>query len=377
MKAETTLIRARLRAPFVSAWGSIGIRGLVLLELVGADGARGWGEAAPLEGYDGVSSEDIRTALEDCRETLAASDGVAREELLAACAGRAVLPQALAAVDLALWDLAARRAGVPVWRLLGACVAEPPDPVLVNATIAATDRDGAARQAAAALAAGFGTVKVKVGTGDDAGRLAAVRAAAGPRMAIRLDANGTWSVSEATASLRTLAPAGIELCEEPVSGLAAIRQLHEQAIAGRAATRRLPEQPASGPDGRRRVPIAIDETAAQPDALDHRACDAVCLKIARCGGISGLIDAAHRARAVGYEVYLASTLDGPLGIAAALHAAVALRAATRLDPARACGLATLPLFDGRPEVLPVRRGRIALAPGPGLGDGLVEWYGSG
>src|ERR1700691_2734103 len=67
--------------------------------------------------------------------------------------------------------------------------------------------------------------------------------------------------------------------------------------------------------------------------------------VARCGGISATLSAAAQARAAGYEVYLASTLDGPLGIAAALHAAAVIR------PARACGLATLGLFGGRADPL--------------------------
>jgi L-alanine-DL-glutamate epimerase-like enolase superfamily enzyme len=96
----------------------------------------------------------------------------------------------------------------------------------------------------------------------------------------------------------------------------------------------------------------------------------VCLKISRCGGISGLLAAAGDARAAGYEVFLASTLDGPLGIAAALHAAAVLR------PSRACGLATLGLFDvDRPDPLPVRSGAIAVPTAPGLGPrSLIDWY---
>jgi L-alanine-DL-glutamate epimerase-like enolase superfamily enzyme len=190
-------------------------------------------------------------------------------------------------------------------------------------------------------------VKVKVGVGDDAGRLAAVRAAAGPHMAIRIDANGAWSVPEALAALRALEPTGIELCEEPVSGLDAIRDVSAET----------------------RVPIAIDESAALPGALDSRACDAVCLKIARCGGVTGTLEAARRARAAGYEVYLASTFDGPLGIAAALHAAAAVR------PDFPSGLATLGLFARREDPLPASRGQIAAPPGPGLSNGLTAWYG--
>jgi o-succinylbenzoate synthase len=336
-------VSAQLRAPFVSASGSTEIRELLLLRLQDADGYEGWGEAAPLPAYDGVSVDDCLDALEDCRSALSESDGSAPEQLLARCAQRAVLPQAIAAVDLALWDLAGRRSGDPVWRLLGA---PPPPPLQVNHTIAAADRASAAAEAMAARQAGYDTVKLKVAIGDDPGRTAAVRAASGPEMAIRLDANGAWSVGEAQAALNVLRPAGIELCEEPVPGPAQVAELSTLT----------------------EVPLSMDESTAAPGALDRRVCTAVCLKISRCGGISGTLDAARRARAAGYELYLASTLDGPLGIAAALHTAAVLR------PERACGLATLGLFAERDLPLAPDRGHLAVPDGPGLGRGLLDWY---
>ena len=177
-----------------------------------------------------------------------------------------------------------------------------------------------------------------------------MRAVLGPDVAIRLDANGAWAVDHAVAALRVLAPVGIELCEEPVRGL-------EQA---RAVSTAVPG-----------VPVALDETAAAAGALDERVCQAVCLKIASAGGITGLLDAARRARAAGYEVYLASTLDGPLGIAAAVHAAAVVR------PDRFCGLATLSLFAGREDPLPAHHGRLDVPDGAGLGDGLAGWYRTG
>ena len=103
-------------------------------------------------------------------------------------------------------------------------------------------------------------MKVKVGIGDDAGRLAAVRAAVGPRFGIRIDANGAWQTpEEALANLRALAPVGLELCEEPVHGVDALREVR------------------AGTD----VKIAMDETHAPGSG----AADAVCLKITR-GGIT-------------------------------------------------------------------------------------------
>jgi L-alanine-DL-glutamate epimerase-like enolase superfamily enzyme len=337
VKLRVSTVGLPLRSPFETATGTVTTRELLLVELEGSDGLIGRGEAAPLQHYDGVSIAAARDAIEDCRALLAASDGAERDDLLAACWEKAVLPQAVAALDLALWDLAGQRVGQPVWRLLGAAAAGP---IPVNATIASADRAGAASEAAAAVAAGFTTVKVKVGLGDDGGRLAAIRAVAGPELRIRIDANGVWTVEEALANLRLLEPIGLELCEEPTSGLEPNAQVS-----------------ATTP-----VPTAIDESSALPGATDHAVATALCLKISRCGGISGLLATAARARRAGYQVYLASTLDGPRGIAAALHAAVAVR------PDRPCGLATLGVFAGA-EVHPlarVDRGRLLPPSASGL-----------
>jgi o-succinylbenzoate synthase len=336
-------VSAPLRRPLEAAHGRVDDRELLLLALEDGAGHRGLGEAAPLTSYDGVTVDDVLAALEDCRELLSDSDGLGQAGLLAECQRRAVLPQAVAAIDLALWDLAGRRSAQPLWRLLGARTAPG---VAVNHTLAATDRTGAAREAAEARAQGFRCLKAKVGLGDDAGRLAAVRAAVGPEMALRLDANGAWTVTEAQAALRALEPVGIELCEEPTHGLDEIAQL----------------------SGMTTVPLALDESVSAPGALDRRVCTAAALKLSRCGGVSGLIEAAGRARATGYEVYLTSTLDGPLGIAGALHTAAAI------SPDRPCGLATLGLFRDRSDPLPPHGGRIHVPPGPGLGNGLEQWY---
>ena len=346
MKLELRLLHARMREPFVSAAGSVETRELLLARLEDDAGDRGFGEAAPLPSYDGVTVADVLVALEDCREILARADGVPRDQVVAECARLAPPPQAIAALDLALWDLEGRRSGQPVWRLLEAAAA--PD-IAVNRAIAAPDRARAASEALEAARAGYRSLKLKVGLGDDAGRLAAVRAAAGPDVAIRLDANGAWTVEQAVASLAALAPAGIELCEEPVSGLDDVAELSSLTATA----------------------LAIDETTTVHGALERRVCDAVCLKVGRSGGITGVVDAARRARAAGYEVYLASALDGPLGIAAALHAAAAIA------PDRPCGLATLPLFADRADPLPVHGGRMSPPAGPGLGEGLLGWYDSG
>jgi L-alanine-DL-glutamate epimerase-like enolase superfamily enzyme len=333
---ELSLHRVELRfaRPLATAYGLLHSRELVEVTLTGDDGLIGHGEAAPLEPYDGVPIARVLAALESYRRVLddPLPPGVTA---LDACRSADELPQALAAIDLALWDLGGRRAGRPVCELL---TSSPAASVAVNASISAEDPREAAAAAAAAVAAGYSCVKLKVGLGDDEARVAAVREAIGPEPQLRLDANGAWSVEEAERVLSVLSRHALELVEEPVSGLQATAQL------------------------RARVPvrIAIDETAASAGALTARVADAVCLKISRCGGIGGLLAAASLVRSTGADVYLASTYDGPCGIAAALHAAAAL------SPLPPCGLATLELFEG-PAQLPVEHGEIVVPRTPGLG----------
>jgi L-alanine-DL-glutamate epimerase-like enolase superfamily enzyme len=319
-----------------TAYGEVERRGTYVLTITAQDGVTGRGEAAPLEAYDGVPLAIVGQALERYAEVLSDGEGRTGAELLDACRHVADLPQALAAVDLALWDAAGRRAGKPIAALL---TDEPVAQIAVNATIGATDRAGAAKAAAEAVAAGFECVKVKVGTGDDAGRVAAVRRAVGDHVAIRLDANGAWTVDDAVDAIEELARNDLELVEEPVSGIPELRAVRE----------RVP------------VRIAMDETAAEHGAIGSGAADAVCLKIGRAGGISALLAQAMLVRATGAEVYVASTIDGPLGIAAALHCAAALRVDLP------CGLATLELLADDEGTLPVHHGRLLVPRGPGLG----------
>jgi L-alanine-DL-glutamate epimerase-like enolase superfamily enzyme len=339
VKLEIERRSLALSTPLQSSYGTVAGRDVLIVALSGEDGVTGFGEAAPLEPYDGVSVEYTKRVLESYRPALARSTDMNGAQVIEACRSVEDLPAALAGIDLALWDRAGRRAGKPVAALLSD---DPATSVPVNATLAALDRAGVAEQAARAVGEGFECLKIKVGIGDDAGRVAATRAAAGPSAKLRLDANGAWSVEEAVRTIDALSPAGLELVEEPTHGLHGMRAVRERVA----------------------VRVAIDETAAEPGALGAGVADAVCLKISRCGGIAGLLVAATLVRAHGAQVYLASTLDGPLGVAAALHAAAAL--ASR-GPIEHCGLATLGMFAGLEDPLPARGGMIALPSTPGLG----------
>nr|MBA2644573.1 dipeptide epimerase [Solirubrobacterales bacterium] len=97
-------VRLKLRFPLRTAWGELHERELLRVRLTWPDGSWGEGEAAPLEPYDGVSSAAVRAGLDAYAALLAGADEASGPDLLAACAAERPLPQALAAIDLALWD---------------------------------------------------------------------------------------------------------------------------------------------------------------------------------------------------------------------------------------------------------------------------------
>lgn len=313
-----------LRQPFATAAGTVSARALLLLRLEDGDGAVGFGEAAPFPLYDGVSVERVAAALR------------ARH-------ASHLPPQAEAAEEMAWLDLRGRREGRPL--------AEPlTSPIPVNRSLAGGAPAQVAAQAAEGARAGFSCFKVKVGLDGDAERVAAVREAIGPAPALRIDANGAWSLREAVESVRRLEQYDLELVEQPCRTLGELAELR----------------------GRVGVPVAADESVATAEdvrtAAGAGACDVVCIKLAPSGGFSAAREALRAASEHGLDALLSSALDGPWGIAAALQ----LAASEELS--LACGLGTLELFDGplaRALPSPVA-GALAVPRGPGLGVEVPE-----
>jgi len=309
-----------LREPFVTSGGVVYARELAVIRLEDDEGTLGFGEAAPLESYDGVTVDEVIDALRDGPPP------------------RGSPPQARAAWELAELDLQARRRG----RSLG----EPgADAIPVNLTLAAGPPEEVGEAAAAGLKDGYSCFKVKVGLPDDHARVGAVREAVGSWPALRIDANGAWSPAEAVRAIAALSVHDLELVEQPCATL-------EQMAEVRAAVE---------------VPVAVDESIVGADdvqrAIELGACDAVNIKLSSAGGFGPARDALRAAREAGLAAWLSSTLDGPWGIAAALQLAAGQHIPL------ACGLATLDLFDARiAAALPSpSNGLMAVPQGPGLG----------
>lgn len=307
------------REPYVTARGRLERRELLLLKLR-LDGETALGEAAPLSLRGGPALDEIaRDLTERCRPLLEGRQIDAHDWAAPAraCAKAGISPQAAAAVEIALLDMAGKLLRCPAWKVLGA---EKANAVPCNATLPAAEPQAVAERACSWAERGFRTFKLKVGVNGDVEQVAAVREALGAEARIRIDANGAWSEGQAVARLREMESARLELAEQPVA-----------TLAGMAEVRRLVN-----------VPVAADESVASAgdarEAVALGACDVATVKIAKVGGISPALTVSEA-----LPVYLSSALDGPVGIAAAAHLAQVL---PRLGPAAdlAHGLATADLF---------------------------------
>ena len=320
--AEAGVERRLLRyhSPIVTAHGTVEDRWTVLLTLVDEDGNIGMGEAAPLAGFTSDTVEAAESALRGW-----AADETDDGDSPASVTARA-------AIDSALLDLGARIAGTTVHRLLAP---ESPDRLAVSALATGGSPAAIATSAAAAVAAGHATVKVKVGTHgihDDVDRVSAVRSRIGPDVRLRLDANGAWGVGEALRYLDRLAAFDIEFVEEPVAGLDDLAEVR-----------------LSSP-----IPTAVDESARTVDdvsrAVEMGAADLVVLKPSAIGGPSEAARAAAIVRSAGLDVVVTSLMEGSVGIRAAAHLASAIGA---LDPAPGLATASLLAVDVDTPCLPV------------------------
>jgi L-alanine-DL-glutamate epimerase-like enolase superfamily enzyme len=261
--------------------------------------AVGVGAAAPSAHY-GETAGTVEAVLPDLADAVADVDPFELRRAEATCR-RAVNdnPAARAAVSIAVHDLAATRLDVPLYRLLGLDPAAAPE---TSFTIGLDTEERVREKAAAAADAGYGILKVKLGTDRDRAIVDAVRAGA-PDATLRVDANEAWTPKEAVRKATWLADAGVEFVEQPV--------------------------PATDPEGLRYVyehsplPIAVDESCVDPSDVPRVAdrADVVVCKLMKCGGVQAARDLFAAARAHGLETMLGCMVESSAAIAAGAHLA--------------------------------------------------------
>lgn len=329
------------------------IRERVIVTLTTDDGCLGLGEASPLPFFTGETVASIQVQLE--RYYLPRLTGRSPFELTAIMRDLDALPEnssAKAAIDIALHDLQGRLLGRPVVDLLGGKVRER---VLLTFPIGIEPVPDAVAKAEAAVERGIGTLKLKIGRDPaaDVERVGAVRAAVGPEIKLRVDANAGYTVPAAVRLLGQLSRYDLEYVEQPVAGW---------DRAGLAEVRR-----ATG------LPVMADESLhTLRDAVEligRGAADIFAIKLIKTGGLAQARHIAALAAAHRIEVVVVSPFETQIGAAAGLALALAIPNGERAHELR--------VFESQPETavtdIWVERGEIVPSLAPGLGvTRLVE-----
>lgn len=355
MDAHAWIAVLRLRHPWGLSRGTAHELPTVLLRLGPDDAPLGFGEAAPVR-YLGHAPDRACALIRAICADITATN---REDIpYHAARALALAPDhsgARAAVDIALWDAAARARARDLRDHLAA---EHPTSSIAGArqtsfTIALDSHDEMA--ARAAEVAHLPLLKIKLGKHPDFDREAVNRiAAAAPRARLRVDANGGWSFDQAREMLPWLADHGVEFVEQPLARgqLDALAALHTGSP----------------------LPIYADEDVQGPDTLAalHGRVDGINIKLMKCGGISPALTMIAAARREGWRILLGCMIESRVGLAAAASLA------SRVDEA---DLDAHMLTQGDP-VPPGSQTRhtpdLPTLPGPGLGVPALadqRWWG--
>ena len=347
--------RAPVSRPVRTSFGLMKDRPAVLIRVRNRDGVAGYGEVwcnfpAPAAEYRasivcdvlaprllGRSWSDPKSAFDEL--------SVGTRSVAVQAGEPGPFSQAIAGIDIALWDLAARRAGQPLRCYIGGR-----GNGRVPAYASGIGPEEVVRQALEARSAGHRAYKLKVGFGSavDLANLASLRRELGEDATIAVDANQAWSPIEAVRRCRELAPYFPEWLEEPIG---ADHQPAEWRLLAEASP----------------IPLAAGENVRgrlQFDRMIRREAVAVIQPdVAKWGGISGCLPVARRALVAGRR-YCPHYLGGGIGLLASAHL---------LDAVGGDGMLEVdcnpnPLREGLAEPFPpVGDGHLLLSDAPGLG----------
>jgi o-succinylbenzoate synthase len=355
---DAYLVEVPFRVPFVVWRGSIPAKQFVLVKVVTDEGIVGWGEAAPFLYYAPETAPDVLGFV----TTVMRDELVGRDFLDVRSAMRSfnVLGGhefARAAVETALWDVFGKRYGLSVYQLLGGAAHER---VPVLTVLHAAEPDEMADEAAELVAAGLRRLKLKIGFGIDADEamVARVRERVGPAIALRADAEESYTVKSALQVGRRLQRYDLELLSQPVprtdwEGMALLRQSLD-------------------------MPILADEGIhSAHDVLTcvrWSAADMVNVKVLKSGGATEAMAMGAICAAAHLPVVIGSMIECGIGTLMGAHVAIAMPPVFSTE---LCGPFLL-ADDLLVEPLRVRDGELVMPGGPGLGavvdEARVEQY---
>ncbi len=262
----------------------------VLVVAASSNGMVGLGEATAIY-YHGETAESCLGQVERLIEPL---EAMQPDEARAAV--QTLLPPGAArnALDCALWELAARLAGLPLWQVAG--LERVPGPLQTAFTISLGEPATMEADAAKAAARGFGLLKLKLTGEGDRERVAAVRSGA-PAARLIVDANESWAGLDIGAEAAALAALGVEMIEQPVP-------------VGQDALLEGVKSP---------VPLLADESCQSMADLElcARYYDGINIKLDKAGGLTEALAMARAAETRGLKLMVGCMLSTSLGISPA------------------------------------------------------------
>jgi L-alanine-DL-glutamate epimerase-like enolase superfamily enzyme len=336
MKVQHDVSVVHTTHPFVIARGGASEHRLIRVRVIDDDGVEGWGEAAPNRFY-GETVDTALGALARLAPIVERCDPWALEDVeLEMNRALRLNGSVKSAISAALHDLAAKRLGVPLYRMWGLDPAKAP---LSSFTIGIAASDDELRERVGQAEA-YPVLKVKLGTDHDAQIIRTVRDAA-PTKVLRIDANAAWTPKQALVMIDVLVECGVEYVEQPVAAhdLDGLRFVRERSA----------------------LPVIADESCVvSTDIARLVGCvDGINIKLSKCGGLREALRMIATARSHGMLVMCGCMIETSLGITAAAHFA------PLLDYADFDGAA---LLSDDPYVgATIVGGRIAIPTAPGLG----------
>jgi L-alanine-DL-glutamate epimerase-like enolase superfamily enzyme len=293
------IIRLDLLRPLTIAIGTISGGETILVKVETDEGITGYGEGTSVPFVTGETPETILSAVSFLREPLLGLDPWGIGHIHRVMDGALVHGGAAkAAIDIALYDIMGKHAGIPLYRLLGGHASE----LETDMTIGIGTPEDMAREAVRLVETGFRQIKVKAGIcpDEDVEAIHQIRAAVGEDVRLKVDANQGWSAGDAAQTVSRLAAYGVEAVEQPVpawdvDGLAYVRS----------------KSP---------LKIMADESCFTPvDAvrlIRAGAVDMINIKLMKCGGLYRAMQISAIAAAAGIPCMLGCMMESRISIAA-------------------------------------------------------------
>jgi len=305
-----------LKEPFVISLGPIHSVQNLALRIRTNSGREGWGECSPFMSINGESLDTCFVVGQYFAQLLKGRAASDIDGALAAMDGLIYGNTSIkSAFDMALHDLAAQAAGLPLYAFLGGSNNKV---LATDMTVSIGTPEKMAADAWRFQQEGFPAIKVKLGQTKelDVQRIGAIRAAIGDTHPLRIDANQGWrDAAYALDVLQALAPFGIEHCEEPIPRW---QYLDLAALSAQSP-----------------IPIMADESCGDPHDAERlirlNACRQFNIKLGKAGGLKKGLEVARMAEAAGMELQVGGFMESRLGMTASAHLALANAAIHHVD----------------------------------------------